>query len=255
MAEGSDISDWFRSIPVITRYWFAASVCLPVLGSFGLLPMRLLFLLYEPIVYNFQFWRPITAVFFYPITPMTGFSYLINLYFLYSYSTRLETGIFDRRPADYLFMLIFCWLLLVIAGFMVPLILLMNPLIMTVLYVWAQLNRDMIVSFFFGTQFKAMYLPWVLMAFNFITRGGWKEELVGILVGHAYFFLAFKYPQDFGGQNYLQTPQILYNYLPTVRGGVSGFGQAPASRRPAQENNDAPRQRHTWGSGQTLGGQ
>lgn len=36
----------------------------------------------------FQIWRPVTATFFFP----TGFQYLINLYFLYHYSTRLETG-------------------------------------------------------------------------------------------------------------------------------------------------------------------
>lgn len=32
--------------------------------------------------------------------------------------------------------------------------LLMIPLIMSVLYVWAQLNREMIVSFWLGTRFK-----------------------------------------------------------------------------------------------------
>lgn len=36
----------------------------------------------------FQIWRPVTATFFFP----TGFQYLINLYFLFHYSTRLETG-------------------------------------------------------------------------------------------------------------------------------------------------------------------
>lgn len=35
------------------------------------------------------------------------------------------------------------------------------------------------------------------------------SELLGILVGHLYFFLMFKYPQDFGGQQWLFTPQIL----------------------------------------------
>lgn len=35
-----------------------------------------------------QIWRPVTAVFFYPM----GFHYLVNLYFLYTYSIRLETG-------------------------------------------------------------------------------------------------------------------------------------------------------------------
>ena len=40
-----------------------------------------------------------------------------------------------------------------------------------------------------------MYLPWILVGFNAILRGGGMNELLGILVGHTYFFLAFKYPQ------------------------------------------------------------
>lgn len=34
-------------------------------------------------------------------------------------------------------------------------------------------------------------------------------ELVGIVVGHLYFFLAIQYPQEFGGPVFLTTPQIL----------------------------------------------
>lgn len=42
---------------------------------------------------SFQIWRLVTSVLYYPIAGPKGFHYLINLYFLYSYSTRLETGI------------------------------------------------------------------------------------------------------------------------------------------------------------------
>ncbi|KAF1426291.1 Derlin-1, partial [Spheniscus mendiculus] len=76
----------------------------------------------------------------------------------------LFTGAFDGRPADYMFMLLFNWICIV---------LLMIPLIMSVLYVWAQLNRDMIVSFWFGTRFKACYLPWVILGFNYIIGGSY----------------------------------------------------------------------------------
>lgn len=38
--------------------------------------------------------------------------------------------------------------------------LLMIPLIMSVLYVWAQFNKDMIVSFWFGTRFKVRHVHW-----------------------------------------------------------------------------------------------
>jgi derlin-1 len=34
-------------------------------------------------------------------------------------------------------------------------------------------------------------------------------ELAGVAVGHLYFFLMFKYPQDFNGVQLLKTPEIL----------------------------------------------
>ncbi|XP_070574113.1 derlin-1-like [Ptychodera flava] len=248
----SDFGDWYRGIPQLTRYWFTGSVVVPLLAKFGLLNPMYLILNFEWVVYRFQIWRPLSALLYYPIMPQTGFHYLINLYFLYNYSVRLETGVFDGRPADYAFMLIFNWLCLVIIGFIAPLMLLMDPMILSVLYVWCQLNRDTIVQFWFGTQFKAMYLPWVLVAFNMIIRGAGLSELIGIVVGHLYFFLMFKYPQDFGGRQFLSTPQILYKYFPNRRGGVSGFGMAPSSRR--RDDNNGGGGGHRWGQGNALGG-
>ena len=34
-------------------------------------------------------------------------------------------------------------------------------------------------------------------------------ELIGIFVGHMFYFLKYKYPIDFGGTSFLETPQIL----------------------------------------------
>ena len=157
---------------------------------------------------------------------------------------------FDGRPADFLFMLMFNGICLLLLGFALSLRLLMDAMILGVLYVWCQLNRDTIVSFWFGTQFKAMYLPWVLAAFNMILGQGGLMEIMGIFVGHLYFFLMFKYPQDFGGRRFLTTPAFLYNYLPNRRGGVAGFGQAPTQRREAPDRGGA-----FPGGGQRLGGE
>ncbi|XP_066928207.1 derlin-1-like [Clytia hemisphaerica] len=230
MAE-NDIGDWFRNIPIISRWWFTLSIMFPLLGRIGLLHPYYMVLSFQLIFYKFQIWRLFTCIVFFPLSPQTGFHYLINLYFLYSYSTRLETGVFDGRPADYLFLLIFNSIALILLGFAMNLMFLMDAIILSVLYIWCQLNKDQIVSFWFGTQFKAMYLPWVLAAFNMILGQGGLMEIIGIFVGHMYFFLMFKYPQDFGGRRFLTTPAFLYNYLPNRRGGVAGFGQAPASRR------------------------
>jgi len=230
MAE-NDIGDWFRNIPIVSRWWFVLSIVFPLLGRIGLLHPYYMVLSFDFVFYKFQIWRLLTCIVFFPLSPMTGFHYLINLYFLYSYSTRLESGIFDGRPADYLFLLIFNAVALICLGFAMNLMLLMDAMILSVLYIWCQLNKDQIVSFWFGTQFKAMYLPWVLAAFNMILGQGGLMEIIGIFVGHIYFFLMFKYPQDFGGRRLLTTPSFFYNYLPNRRGGVAGFGQAPAARR------------------------
>ena len=117
------------------------------------------------------------------------------LFFLYTYSRRLESGNFDGKPADYLWMLIFIWIFCTLIGFAARIYFLLEPMVLSVLYVWCQFNQDTIVQFWFGTQFKAIYLPWILVVFNMILRGGGINELIGILVGHAYYFMAPQTPQ------------------------------------------------------------
>jgi len=251
----NDIGDWYRGIPQITKYWFTGSVVVPLMGRMGLLNPRWMILDFSSFIYSFQVWRPLTAALYYPLSGPRGFHYLMNLYFLYSYSTRLENDTFAGAPADYAFMLIFNWLCLVIIGFGAQLMLLMDPLVLSVLYVWCQLNKDQVVSFWFGTRFKAMYLPWVLFAFNLIIGSGGMLELFGIITGHLYFFLMFKYPQDFGGAQLISVPNFLHKLLPKRRQGVAGFGQAPAStrRRPDDDNGGGGWRGHQWGQGHQLG--
>ncbi|GAB1598273.1 derlin-1-like [Argonauta hians] len=247
----NDIGDWFRSIPRITKFWFVGSIALPIAARFGLLSPLWLILRYEFVIYKFQIWRLLTSVLYYPISGPRGFHYLLNLYFLYSYSVRLETGTFLGRPADYVMMLCFNWICLIIIGLAADLMLLMDPMVLSVLYIWCQLNKDTTVTFWFGTRFPAMYLPWVLLVFNLIIGDGGLFELIGILVGHLYFFLKFKYPQEFGGPHLVKTPQFLYKYFPShqIR---SEFGQPPRRRNPTA--NQGGEGGHLWGRGQTLGG-
>ena len=129
MPAGNDLQDWFKSLPVFTRYWFGGTIVFTLLGRFGLLSPQWLILAWELVVYKFHLWRPVTALFYYPLTPQTGFHFLINLYFLYNYSLRLETGIFDGRPADYLFMLLFNWTCSVIVALMMSIPFLMDPMV------------------------------------------------------------------------------------------------------------------------------
>lgn len=107
----NELSLWYNSIPQMTRYWFTGSVVLPLLGRFGIINANYLILDFAATFRHFQvrhpayltafclttagslqLWRPITALFYFPISPRTGFHYLLNLYFLYNYSSQLESG-------------------------------------------------------------------------------------------------------------------------------------------------------------------
>uniref|UniRef100_A0A1I8JNL3 Derlin n=1 Tax=Macrostomum lignano TaxID=282301 RepID=A0A1I8JNL3_9PLAT len=83
----NELAEWYWNVPRLSRYWFTGSVVLPLLGRIGLLSPYSMILVWEKLAYSFHIWRPITALLYYPISPQTGFHYLINLYFLYSYST------------------------------------------------------------------------------------------------------------------------------------------------------------------------
>lgn len=177
-----NLSDWLRSVPQITRYWFAGSVFFFIIRSFRDLNPYNLTLELTPFIYRFQFWRPLTAVLFYPVS----IEFLFNLYFLYSYSTNLETSpVFFAKPADYIFMLIFNWLCLVLVSFAAGLNILMEPMIQSVVYVWCQLNKDVIVSFLFGIRFKAHYLPWIWAAYKIIIHY-YESPLVTFIISSCF---------------------------------------------------------------------
>jgi len=54
MAE-NELGTWFRSIPIVTRWWFSLSIVFPLLGRLGLINGMYYFILhYESIVYRFQ---------------------------------------------------------------------------------------------------------------------------------------------------------------------------------------------------------
>ena len=51
---GGDIQDWFKSLPLFTRYWFGGTILFTLLGRFGLLQPAWLVLYLEPLIHRFQ---------------------------------------------------------------------------------------------------------------------------------------------------------------------------------------------------------
>ena len=128
---------------------------------------------------------------------------------------------------------------------------LMDPIIMSVIYVYCMINQEQIVSFWFGTRFKARYLPWALFGVNFMLGGGGLYELVGILVGHLYYFVMMKYPAE-QGVTLLQTPEFLYNYFPNNQPTSFVAPGRPPPTSDATASSAASPTGYNWGRGRRL---
>ncbi|KAI8838379.1 Der1-like family-domain-containing protein [Chytridium lagenaria] len=132
---------------------------------------------------------------------------------------------------------------------------------MALLYVWAMENREQVVSFFFGLQFKAMYLPIVLIGFDVLTGAPFMDKAIGLAVGHLFYFLDKMYPQQNNGERILSTPAFSTGQrLGTApAGGAGGYRAVPTANTRGATTGAAGAagagegMRYRWGGGNRLG--
>lgn len=83
-------------------------------GDVWALHSPLLFSVHSLTRTSLQIWRLFTCVLFYG---KLGFPFLTWLYFLYSYSLRLEQEHFSRRTADYIYAMLIVWVIMLVIGY------------------------------------------------------------------------------------------------------------------------------------------
>ncbi|KAL4833538.1 hypothetical protein H8958_000039 [Nasalis larvatus] len=168
-----------------------------------------------------QVWRLVTSfLFFGPL----GFSFFFNILFVFRYCRMLEEGSFRGRTADFVFMFLFGGVLMTLLGFLGSLFFLGQALMAMLVYVWSRRSPRVRVNFFGLFTFQAPFLPWALMGFSLLLGNSILVDLLGIAVGHIYYFLEDVFPNQPGGKRLLLTPGFLKllldapaedpNYLP-----------------------------------------
>ncbi|KAI1232907.1 Derlin-2, partial [Lamprotornis superbus] len=85
-------------------------------------------------------------------------------------------------------------------------------------YVWSRRNPYIRMNFFGLLNFQAPFLPWVLMGFSLLLGNSIIIDLLGIAVGHIYYFLEDVFPNQPGGKKLLLTPSFLF--LTCMPGGM-----------------------------------
>lgn len=77
-----------------------------------------------------------------------------------------------------------------------------------VLYIWSRLNPHQNLRIYGLFTFSAPYLAYVLMGITWLMGGSILVDLVGILVGHLYFWLKYVTTHCLGVE-VMKTPKII----------------------------------------------
>ncbi|VYS64313.1 unnamed protein product [Arabidopsis thaliana] len=259
----SSPGEFYNSLPPITKAYGTLCFFTTVATQLGLVAPVHIALIPELVLKQFQIWRLITNLFF-----LGGFSinFGIRLLMIARYGVQLEKGPFERRTADFLWMMIFgsftLLVLSVIPFFWTPF--LGVSLVFMLLYLWSREFPNANISLYGLVTLKAFYLPWAMLALDVIFGSPIMPDLLGIIAGHLYYFLTVLHPLA-TGKNYLKTPKWVNKIVarwrigapvasvrqaggvgaagPGAGGGVGGGGAYSSARAPHESSNTAFRGR------------
>ncbi|EFA08946.1 derlin-2 [Tribolium castaneum] len=196
----------YLHMPPVTRAYTTACVITTLAVQLELAsPFQLYF---NPILIlkQGQLWRLVTTFLFFGTF---GFNFFFNMIFTYRYCRMLEEGSFRNRTADFVMMFLFGGVCMIIFAFFVNLLFLGQAFTIMLVYVWSRRNPYVRMNFFGLLNFQAPYLPWVLLGFSLLLGNAVYVDLMGIAVGHIYYFIEDVFPNQRGGFRILKTPHFM----------------------------------------------
>ncbi|XP_014868047.1 PREDICTED: derlin-2-like isoform X1 [Poecilia mexicana] len=196
----------YFQIPLVTRTYTTACVLTTAAVQLQVISPFQLYFNPDLIISRYQIWRLITSFFFFG---SLGFGFLFNIIFLYRYCRMLEEDCFRGRTADFVFMFLFGGILLTLLGLFANIFFLGQAFITMLVYVWSKRNPLIRMNFFGLLTFQAPLLPWVLMGCSLLLGNPVTADVLGIGVGHLYYFLEDVFPNQPGGRKLLTTPDLL----------------------------------------------
>jgi len=207
-----NVEDFYKNLPIITRSYMTACFLTTMAVYLDLVSPLALYLNF-PRVFSGEVWRLLINFFFFDYI---GLNFLFHMFFLVRHSKLLEDGSYRGRTADFFFLYLFSAVLLVIMDYALyiapaefPKVMFLAPsLAFVIVYVWSRRNPHVTLSFLGLFNFSAPYLPYVIIGFGMLLNHSPVSDLLGVIVGHIYFFLEDVYPVT-SGRRLLKTPSFI----------------------------------------------
>ena len=142
------------------------------------------------------------------------------------YCRLLEENSFRGRTADFICMIAFGAIIMSTMAIFLSVHFLSNSLTFMMLYVWGRRNTYVRMTFFGILTFTAPYLPWVILGFSAMVGNNLITDLIGIGVGHLYYFFEDVYPivADIRGwrvKRWLEAPNFLKSLCGEYRNNIN----------------------------------
>lgn len=197
-------AQYYQSLPPVSKFFGVACLLTTSALYLNLYDPYNIALFYKDVFKRFQVWRLITNFFF--LGPFSPF-FAIRLIMIARYGVLLERGPFDKRTADFVWMLIFGALSLLVMS-AVPFLwtpFMAGSLVFMIVYVWSREFPNAKISIYGLVTLKGFYLPWALLALDLIFGGRLMPDIIGMVAGHLYYFLTVLHPLA-GGKYVFKTP-------------------------------------------------
>lgn len=212
----SSPGEWFYSLPPVSKTYGTLCFLTTIAFTLHLVSPAWLYLDFALVTKNFQIWRLLTNFFF-----LGSFSipFGVRLMMIARYGVQLEQGPFKDRTADFLWMMIVSVISFLVLSLTVPFFksFFLGPsLVFMLLYVWSREFPTSTVSIMGLVNLQGFWLPWAMLLVNTIFGMPIMSDLLGIIVGHVYYFLTVLHPRA-GGQEYLKTPTWVYPSNPDIQ--------------------------------------
>ncbi|XP_059638268.1 derlin-1-like [Cornus florida] len=223
----SSPAEFYHSLPPISKAYGTLCLLFTTAFQFGLYHPADIALIYQLVFTRFQVWRLFTNFFF---LGKFSINFGIRLLMIARYGVQLENGPFQQRTADFLWMMIFGALTLLVLS-AIPLFwspFLGVSLVFMLLYVWSREFPNANINIYGLVTLKAFYLPWAMLALDVIFGSPLLPDLLGIVAGHLYYFLTVLHPLA-GGKYILKTPIWVHKLV--ARWGIG----APTNNRAQPE--------------------
>lgn len=209
--------DWYHALPPITRALLTVYLATGLAAWAGVLPLQFLYhdwrLEFKRVP---ELWRLLTHFTF---LGKPSFAWLMQLIWLVTYGGSYEQAKFAGNTADGIMMMfvgvVTCMsldLVSFLSAWLVPPLFVRyfhaSALVFQFMYLWSKQNPEAQVSLYGFVKLNGRHLPFAFLALDLLMGGDVWSDVMGILMGHMYWFLTDVYPLA-SGRHIVRTPAWL----------------------------------------------